>query len=113
MVEKNEKLRRWAAKYKKVLIERSGNKCERCKKQFTEEEHGMIHHIVYKKDINGLLFVCHNCHKAIHIKQDQKSFLRRLVTWLNDDFPDEYTIKQLKWEAKEELKELGKDKDVP
>jgi len=67
-------------KIKKKVIERSGNRCERCGIDFDDNFKGEFHHIIpvvfggkYNQDNCSLL--CKNCHRAAPNVKNEKDML--------------------------------------
>ena len=65
------------ASVKRKVMERSGNKCERCGIDFDDTSKGEFHHIksvVFKgdKDIDNCSLLCYDCHRvAPNIKSEE------------------------------------------
>jgi len=65
---------------KKKVIERSGNRCERCDIDFDEDFKGEFHHIIpviYGGDnsVKNCSFLCHDCHIVAPNIKDKKDLL--------------------------------------
>ncbi|GEM_PF-1837012 len=65
---------------KKKVIERSGNRCERCGTDFDEDFRGEFHHIlpiVYGGDniSDNCSLLCHNCHLVAPNVKDKRDLL--------------------------------------
>ena len=67
-------------KIKKQVVERSGNRCERCGIDFDEEFMGEFHHIipvVYKgyNHIDNCSLLCRDCHRVAPNVKDEQDIL--------------------------------------
>jgi hypothetical protein len=65
---------------KKRVIERSGNKCERCGFIFDDIKKGEFHHIKAiflggKSELENCSFLCKKCHKEAPNVRDEKDLL--------------------------------------
>lgn len=65
---------------KKKIIERSGNRCERCKIDFDDDFKGEFHHIIPvcfggNNDINNCSLLCKKCHDVAPNIKDKKDLL--------------------------------------